>query len=202
MRTLSSLVIGIIFVVGCHPGIQIHKNPRDCDTGIRYYRPKPYLLITAGPVSSDTKSAEHQPSEVGHSGPSNPHENKLTMQLQYLPDFSEEYSINFRPGLMGTAEVSVSLDDGWNLKAINQKSDNKVPETISALGSLAQSVVHTSQAAISPCPATASVDIPLGYYESVISRGPDGRKRLYGWRYVGFMPFRFASSRFSAKHDL
>jgi hypothetical protein len=31
--------------------------------------------------------------------------------------------------------------------------------------------------------------VPLGYYESVIEPGPDGRKRMYGWRYVGFVPY-------------
>ena len=31
--------------------------------------------------------------------------------------------------------------------------------------------------------------VPLGFYEAVVSRGPDCRKHLYGWRYVGFAPF-------------
>ena len=28
--------------------VEVHKNPCEHDLGIRYYRPKPYLLITPG----------------------------------------------------------------------------------------------------------------------------------------------------------
>jgi hypothetical protein len=32
-------------------------------------------------------------------------------------------------------------------------------------------------------------NVPLGFYEAVLARDPQGRKQLYGWRYVGFQPF-------------
>lgn len=32
-------------------------------------------------------------------------------------------------------------------------------------------------------------NIPIGYYEAVVARDPNNEKRLYGFRYVGFMPF-------------
>ena len=34
-----------------------------------------------------------------------------------------------------------------------------------------------------------ATNIPFGFYEAVIARDPKGKKQLYGWRYVGFMPF-------------
>jgi hypothetical protein len=35
-----------------------------------------------------------------------------------------------------------------------------------------------------------ATNIPFGFYEAVIARDPHGRKQLYGWRYIGFMPFQ------------
>ena len=32
-------------------------------------------------------------------------------------------------------------------------------------------------------------DVPLGFYEPIIATDPQGHKSLFGWRYVGFMPF-------------
>jgi hypothetical protein len=34
-----------------------------------------------------------------------------------------------------------------------------------------------------------ATNVPLGYYESVLGRDARGRKRLYGFRYVGFLPY-------------
>jgi len=33
------------------------------------------------------------------------------------------------------------------------------------------------------------IDAPFGYYESVFWHDACGKKHLYGWRYIGFMPF-------------
>jgi len=38
---------------------------------------------------------------------------------------------------------------------------------------------------------------PAGYYEAVMNRGPDGRNRLFGWRYLGFASFAPCRSRAS-----
>ena len=37
--------------------------------------------------------------------------------------------------------------------------------------------------------AVRASNVPLGLYEAVVSTGPDCKKRLYGFRYVGFMPY-------------
>ena len=37
--------------------------------------------------------------------------------------------------------------------------------------------------------AVPASNVPIGLYEAVISKGCDGKKRLYGFRYVGFMPY-------------
>src|SRR5262249_10468075 len=63
------------------------------DTGIRYWRPKPYLLVT----------------------PADPTGRMVNLKLEYLPDFSEEYSLHLR------GKASVALKDGWNLVGVNTK---------------------------------------------------------------------------------
>jgi len=146
----------------------VTKNPADCDRGIRYYRPKPYLLIQPATASDEF----------------------VSLSLEYLPDFSEEYSIRVRAGF-GVNQTKIVLQDGWNLTQIDQKLDSQTDENIRAVADLISSLpIPTAgkQPAMSKMVVRAT-NVPLGFYASVISRGPDGKKRLFGWRYVGFHPF-------------
>ena len=158
------------------------------DTGIRYYRPKPYLLV------------EPAESEVTNTGAKTitktPSDEFVKVSLEYLPDFSEEYSIDVRPGL-GTANVSVKLEQGWNLTSINQELDSQFDENVKAIAELAGAAAKfVPTSALDGAPAAskkrwvvAATNVPIGYYESVISNDSCGKKRLFGWRYVGFMPY-------------
>ncbi|QDU07326.1 hypothetical protein [Gimesia aquarii] len=196
MRSSSRniLILGLIILTsGCMPGVKVKKNPTDRDTGIRYYRPKPYLLITPSSVKKTLGTGPTQTSETS------PSDQFVEMKLDYLPDFSEEYSINVKTGF-GTADVQIKLEDGWNLTSINQNLDSKTNENISAAADLVTAFGNVAK----PTSLNSSVrgkekwvvkatNVPLGYYESVI--GPDpycsNKKRLYGWRYVGFAPFNY-----------
>ena len=42
----STLLIITLLNLGCAPRVTVRKNPCDQDCGFRYYRPKPYLLIS------------------------------------------------------------------------------------------------------------------------------------------------------------
>lgn len=178
---------------GCVPRVKVRKNPGPGDTGIRYYRPKPYLLLTPGGGSVQVVEEEGKKTTTTTAS-----DEFVNIQLQYLPDFSEEYAIEVKTGL-GKADVSLKLEDGWNLTAINQNLDSQTDENIAATAELLKAVgglVPTSNAlAASESEATnqkwvvRATNVPLGYYESVIGVGPDCKKRLYGWRYVGFAPF-------------
>ena len=75
-------------------------NPDDGDTGVRFYRPKPYLLVT----------------------PADPTGRLVNMKLEYLPDFNEEYSAHVK------GKASVALKDGWNLVGVNTKEAPKEKE--------------------------------------------------------------------------
>ena len=49
----SILLLGQL--VGCSPKVVVRKSNGVHDTGIKYYRPKPYLLITPGNSSVTVK---------------------------------------------------------------------------------------------------------------------------------------------------
>ena len=129
---------------------------------------------------------------------------KISMKLEYLPDFSEEYAINLKPGL-GTGNFEFELENGWNLTSLNAETDQQTAEIIGSIGSLIGALSPTpgvleksaqnpslnlAQQAPAPPATIYGSNVPFGFYEAVIACDPHGRKQLYGWRYVGFMPFQ------------
>ncbi len=184
--TVSVLLVLVFSVTGCVPRVLVRKSPGPADTGIRYYRPKPYLRIEpAGQVATEGKKSTVTPSDE-----------YVAISLEYLPDFSEEYSIDVRPGL-GSANVSIGLADGWNLTSINQELDSEFDDNVKAVAELAKAAsgfiptkgTGDGPDGTAPRMVVPSTNVPIGYYESVIGKDSCGRKRLYGWRYIGFLPF-------------
>ena len=187
MRRAIGILLLLAIVCGCNPRVSVVQNPGPMNRGIRYYRPKPYLLIApAGTTSEIAGNVSKRVTE--------PSDQFVSIQLQYLPDFNEEYAINVRSGL-GTADVSITLEDGWNLTEINQKLDSQFDENLSAVAEVMKAV--PSVASRSGAEGTAdthrwyvsATNVPLGYYEAAFGYDDCGRKQLYGWRYIGFMPF-------------
>lgn len=181
-------------VPACTPRVRVVANPKPHDKGIRYYRPKPYLLVSS---SGETKVTVKEGSKETITVPDAKY---VHIQLQYLPDFEEEYAIDVRSGF-GVADVSITLEQGWNLTAINQKLDSQTDENLQGaaalIGSIAKAAGGTSATGegkaspgAQPSFTVAATNVPLGYYESVIGKDHCGRKRLYGFRYVGFMPYQ------------
>ena len=169
---ISPAVIVLVIFTGCFPGVRVIKNPGPRDPGIRYYRPKPYLLLK--PVVEGEFSDQH-----------------VEISMEYLPDFSEEYSIRVRPGL-GTANVDIKLNNGWNLTQISQELDSPTGEIISAVGKALGEAAKLAQGGGGGTARfiVKASNVPLGYYEAVIAKDPCGQKQLYGWRYLGFLPYR------------
>lgn len=166
---------------GCTPKIVVRKNPDDLDRGIRYYRPKPYLKIEPAEIAVSKTESQISPGLV-------------RISLVYLPDFSEEYSISVRSGC-GIADVGIKLEDGWNLIEISQELDSQTDENVEAIGSVlraASGFVATTaneRAAENVSFTVPARNVPIGFYESVVGRDECSVKRLYGFRYLGFMPF-------------
>ena len=101
-------IIAAVALVGVTTGcstmrpssIQVVKDPDPRSDGIRFYRPKPYLLIT----------------------PADPTGRMVSMKLDYLPDYGEgEYLVKVR----GNAKVA--LKDGWNLVGVNTEGPPPEP---------------------------------------------------------------------------
>lgn len=165
----------IMSIGGCLPRTSVLKNPGPHDDGVRYYRPKPYLFV----AQAVDRAGEER---IGF----------VTLDTKILPDFAEEYSIHVSPGL-GTNRTSIELTDGWNLTGLNIDADSQVDENVRAVSDLVSSAANAAKASASGSTSDSvtvqASNVPLGYYESVVSSGPDGRKRLYGFRYVGFFPY-------------
>lgn len=167
------LGVGVAVIVGC-ASTRVKRNPGPHDRGIRYWRPKPYLLIA--PV-------ENSPQVV-------------KLSIEYLPDYSEEYSIHIRTGI-GTNKTEITLDNGWNLTKINVDIDSKASEMVKSIADLIGALPKPPGGGGPGQPMTKLTEnmmtvkahrVPLGFYEPVMGVGPEG-KRIYGWRYVGFAPF-------------
>lgn len=105
------LIVVLLVISGCS-SVKITKidGKTPYEDGLRFYRPKPYLLVTVV-------------------------EKKPVATLIWLPDKSEEYVIRQNVG-WGKNEIKAKLENGWNLTEIGQLVDSQVPQTITALGSL------------------------------------------------------------------
>jgi hypothetical protein len=108
----SFLAAGLL--VGCLAGCQsvrIVKAPGEYDTGVRFYRPKPYLLVT----------------------PADPTGRMVNLKLEYLPDYNEEYSAHLKG-----KKAAVALKDGWNLVGVNMAgpAEEKPPAPAPAVQNL------------------------------------------------------------------
>lgn len=114
----------------------------------------------------------------------------VLIRIEYLPDYSEEYSIRVTPGL-GQANLEVKLENGWNLNAVTATTDQEYDKIIGAVASLASAAgtFGVKTMAAQEIRGAAESNVPLGYYEAVIARNEIGRREMMGWRYVGFMPF-------------
>jgi hypothetical protein len=163
-------------LVGCLPRTFVRKHPDACDKGIRFYRPKPYLALRPHVDKNGTPVAGY-----------------VKIDLEYLPDFSEEYALHIRSGL-GVNNTKVTLDQGWNLTSLNVELDSQTDENIEAIGALlggVADVASTRAGKGNDGPegfVVRASNVPLGYYEAVLG-GPCGCKQLYGFRYVGFLPY-------------
>lgn len=197
MRYTYAAALFLLLLSGC-AGVRVKKNPTDCDKGIRYYRPKPYLLITP---TSETVAITNEGGDT--TATSSAGDRFVEIKMEYLPDFSEEYAIQVKPGI-GSANVTIGLDDGWNLTSINQTLDSNFDENLAAITGLIGAVKPTvglsdgrpeNQKGAGNTPThnrhwvVQATNIPLGYYEAVIGRDDCGKKQMYGWRYIGFSPY-------------
>jgi len=101
--THKSMTICVLagLLAGCS-SVSVIKNPGPEDSGIRFYRPKPYLLVTPADATG----------------------RMVKLKIEYLPDYSEEYSVHPQ----GKKPPQVQLKDGWNLVAVGGPAPPEKPE--------------------------------------------------------------------------
>lgn len=172
------LLLLVLSPGGC-ASTKIRANPEPQDKGFRFYRPKPYLFIQ--PATPETVDLE-------------PNLTYLSLELKMMPDFGEQYSVRIRPGL-GDNTTSFKLAEGWNLTEMTFGLDSKTDENIKSAAGFAKAIASKAGAPVSAVGGSARAtvlgsNVPLGFYEAVVDRDCNGTKRLYGWRYLGFMPFQ------------
>lgn len=109
LKTQISLVTAALFIAACTPAqLMFGDGDRPADT-LAFFDPSPHLLVT---VSADCTIAS---------------------QVVAIP--AAPRWVRFKPG-HGASDLSVAFNNGL-ITSVGQKSDTKVPETISAIGSLA-----------------------------------------------------------------
>ncbi|HEY0702224.1 MAG TPA: hypothetical protein VGD60_05600 [Candidatus Acidoferrales bacterium] len=101
-------------------------------TGVLFYRPRPYLMVTQGPPAADPKPSGGS-ARTAKPGATEP---TLSVQIVWLPDYSQEYEIQAHPGV-GSVTFNPTLKDGWNLAGLSATVDSKTAELITAASGMA-----------------------------------------------------------------
>ena len=179
---MSRLFLAYLFVLLCLSGCARmdviplkHDGTVDAtkQEGLRYYLPKPYLLVAEAP----TEKKLNQQSDGDHSyaagddgkvddkakggsasgSPSSASDTSFSLvtdnyiiKLVYLPDYSHPMAIH-RPvwAIFGTTDTTVSLQNGWMLTSFGGKDDSKTAETISSVASLVGALAGATKTAAS-----------------------------------------------------
>ena len=105
------LILVMCLTLGGCASVDIQKvtdSNRDTVHGIRYWRPAPYLAITAQPDKT------------------------CIAKIMYLPDSSEEYVMTPTGGF-GSVTFKPTLTDGWNLTALDTNIDSKASDVLGVL---------------------------------------------------------------------
>lgn len=98
--------------IGCsHVAVRQVTAEHPYAGGVRFYRPWPYLLVTTD--RSETVQA----------------------QILYLPDLSQEYTVEPRVRL-GSVEMDASFADGWQLTKLGAAADPQIAKTLEAVAGL------------------------------------------------------------------
>lgn len=164
MRWASTFAAGLVLVLcGCASVKVVRVDPakvhgpyaegKGQTTGILFYRPRAYLMVTQGPAAKDapTDKPGEKPvaSPTGSTPPPAPADKPvptmptLSVQIVWLPDYSQEYEIQAHPGL-GSVTMNPTLKDGWNLTGLSATVDSKTAELITAATGLATAVAKVA----------------------------------------------------------
>jgi hypothetical protein len=123
VRQAALALLVIVAMTGC-ASVIVKKIPSG-DVGmegIRFYRPAPYLMVSSAPGDSKESSAKGS-SASGDT---------LQFTVVWMPDLSQEYVIQAKPGL-GSVTFNPTLENGWKLTGLSATADSKTAELLTAL---------------------------------------------------------------------
>ena len=146
------------------------------EKGVRFYRPALHIwILPADPLEKvntvSTSQTETMTTKKGegvapkddanHSSTENTTQTVGTQivstakgwktQLVMLPDFSQEYVIDWSSGA-GNITANFTLTDGWNLTGFNSSSDSKTTEKAAAALAAIATIVAAAAAALEESP--------------------------------------------------
>ena len=137
-----------------------NKRVEGVAEGIRYYLPKPFLLVTELPVSPQMAPSGQSDSAAAVNGNKQSKANtaqnaqasvpaaaatdtsfaaamvSYSAKIVYLPDTSHPMALQMHSGLFGTVAMAPTLQDGWMLTSLNGSDKSGGPEALSALASI------------------------------------------------------------------
>lgn len=165
----SMILTFSILVSGCASVDVTKVTPANTgkDLGVRYYRPAPYLLLQKKKTVTAAGATVYE----------------YPATILWLPDPEQEYGIRANTKWrIGSAEASGTLTDGWNLVGFGQKSDSKVPETLSSIASLASAAAPLLLAAMGPAELVGDGSPPAPEPTALLFKielpGPGGQLRF------------------------
>jgi len=113
-RRIGALVVVALVLNGCgHIGFYDTDDAKSRETGVKFYTPKPYILVSRVQAK----------------------DNPIKVEVLYLPDLSKPIFARAVAGL-GSSDLSMTFSNG-TLAGFGQKTDPKLPETLTSVGGLA-----------------------------------------------------------------
>lgn len=106
---MKTVFLFCLVMCGC-ASLDIHAASGPKDEGLHFFRPQPYVLLSAGPTG-------------------------CAMDIKYLPDYDNEYVMVVHSGF-GSVAFNPTLDAGWNLTGLNATVDSKASEALATLGAV------------------------------------------------------------------
>jgi hypothetical protein len=141
---VAPFLLPLPFAVACsHVSITRVDASHPYESGLRFYRPWPYLLVTL-----DKNEARQA-------------------QIVYLPDLSEEYVIEPKVRL-GSVDVKATLEDGWKLTSLGASADPQIAETLDAVSNL---IGAASAVGVAPSGAGSAFPLAPGLYRLTYAGG-------------------------------
>ena len=152
MKKVFLLFIPIIFIECATVSFYKEKDLKK-ETGLKFYYPKPYLLVEKNP--QPTKSSKI--------------ELKIKSTIIYLPDLENATYAKIKPGI-GKSDLQIRLENGI-LTSYGFISDTKTPETIKAVADLVSAASKIVSATKPQYKEGNIVKPQWALYEIVMSEG-------------------------------